>query len=59
VSYAEPRPVVRVAASEGAVHELPYDHVVIALGAATNMNLVAGSEHARTRSSREVSGNSR
>ena len=42
------RRVVRVVASEGAVHELPYDHVVIALGAATNVNLIPGSEHART-----------
>ena len=42
------RRVVRVVASEGAVHELPYDHVVIALGAATNVDLIPGSEHART-----------
>jgi NADH dehydrogenase len=42
------RRVVRVVASEGAVHELPYDHVVIALGATTNMSLIPGSEHART-----------
>jgi NADH dehydrogenase len=39
---------VRVVASEGAVHELPYDHVVIALGAMTNVDLIPGSEHART-----------
>jgi NADH dehydrogenase len=42
------RRVVSVVAAEGAVHELPYDHVVVALGAATNMNLIPGSEHART-----------
>src|ERR687893_705355 len=42
------RRVVRVVAAEGAVHELPYDHVVVALGATTNMSLVPGSEHART-----------
>jgi NADH:ubiquinone reductase (H+-translocating) len=42
------RRVVRVLASEGAVHELPYDHVVIALGATTNVDLIPGSEHART-----------
>ncbi len=42
------RRVVRVVASEGAVHELPYDHVVIALGATTNVDLIPGSEHART-----------
>jgi NADH:quinone reductase (non-electrogenic) len=42
------RRVVRVVASEEVVHELPYDHVVIALGAMTNLDLVPGSEHART-----------
>ena len=43
------RRVVRVVASEqGDAHELPYDHVVIALGATTNVNLIPGSEHART-----------
>ena len=42
------RRVVRIVAAEGAVHELPYDHVVIALGATTNLDLVPGSEHART-----------
>jgi NADH:quinone reductase (non-electrogenic) len=42
------RRVVRVVASEGAVHDLPYDHVVIALGAMTNVDLIPGSEHART-----------
>jgi NADH dehydrogenase len=40
--------VVRVVASEGAVHELPYDHVAIALGATTNVHLIPGSGHART-----------
>ncbi len=40
--------VARVVASEGVVHELPYDHVVIALGATTNLHLIPGSEHART-----------
>ena len=42
------RRIVRVVASEGVVHELPYDHVVIALGAMTNVDLIPGSEHART-----------
>ena len=42
------RRVVRVVASEEGVHELPYDHVVIALGATTNLDLIPGSEHART-----------
>jgi NADH:ubiquinone reductase (H+-translocating) len=42
------RRVARVVAPEGSVHELPYDHVVIALGAMTNLDLIPGSEHART-----------
>jgi NADH dehydrogenase len=42
------RQVARVIAAEGAVHELPYDHVVVALGATTNTALIPGSEHART-----------
>ena len=42
------RKVVRVVASEGAPHELAYDHVVLALGARTNMAQIPGSEHART-----------
>jgi NADH dehydrogenase len=42
------RRVARVVAAEGAVHDLPFDHVVVALGATTNMALVPGSEHART-----------
>ncbi len=42
------RRLVRVVAPEGAIHELPYDHLVVALGATTNMELVRGSEHART-----------
>jgi NADH dehydrogenase len=39
---------VRVAVAEGAPRELPYDHVVVALGATTNLSLIPGSEHART-----------
>src|SRR5215212_7370374 len=35
------RRVVRAVAAEGAVHELPYDHLVVALGAATNTSLIA------------------
>jgi NADH dehydrogenase len=42
------RQIVRVAGPEGAIRELPYDHVVVALGAGTNMGLIPGSEHART-----------
>lgn len=41
------RRVVGVA-SERAVHELPYDHVLVALGATTNVALIPGSENART-----------
>src|SRR5262245_53662997 len=40
--------LVRALAPEGVVHELPYDHLVVALGAATNTTLIPGSEHART-----------
>jgi NADH dehydrogenase len=42
------RQVVRLEGADGAMHELPFDHVVIALGASTNMRLIPGSEHART-----------
>ena len=40
--------IIRVALPEGRDLTLPYDHVVVALGARTNMSLVPGSEHART-----------
>jgi NADH:ubiquinone reductase (H+-translocating) len=42
------RRLVRVVAAEGTVHEIPYDHLVVALGASTNLTLIPGSEHART-----------
>jgi NADH:quinone reductase (non-electrogenic) len=42
------RRVVHMAAAEGRPKELPYDQLVVALGAATNMQLIPGSEHART-----------
>jgi NADH:ubiquinone reductase (H+-translocating) len=42
------RRVVRALAAEGGVHELPYDHLVVALGAATDTSRIPGSEHART-----------
>jgi NADH dehydrogenase len=42
------RRIVRVVGPDSALRELPYDHVVIALGAATNLSLIPGSEHART-----------
>jgi len=40
--------IVRVAGPDDGIHELPYDHIVVALGAATNLSLIRGSEHART-----------
>jgi NADH dehydrogenase len=39
---------VRVLPGEGGARELPYDHLVVALGAVTNTSLIPGSEHART-----------
>ena len=42
------RRVVRTVIADRGVQELPYDHVVIALGATTNLSLIRGSEHART-----------
>lgn len=42
------RRLVSVVLADGAVHELRYDHVVVALGATTNMRLIPGSEHACT-----------
>lgn len=39
--------VVR-ATAPGRHYEIPYDHVVVALGATTNMSLIPGSAHART-----------
>jgi NADH dehydrogenase len=39
---------VRVVGPDDAERELPYDHVVVALGATTNLSLIPGSEHART-----------
>ena len=42
------RRVVRTVIADREVQELPYDHVVLALGATTNLSLIPGSEHART-----------
>ena len=42
------RRVVRTVIADGTARELPYDHVVVALGATTNLSLIRGSEHART-----------
>lgn len=39
---------IRVGIAEGAPREIPYDHVVVSLGATTNMSIIPGSEHART-----------
>jgi NADH dehydrogenase FAD-containing subunit/CubicO group peptidase (beta-lactamase class C family) len=42
------RRVVRATIPDHGVQELPYDHVVVALGATTNLSLIRGSQHART-----------
>ena len=42
------RRIVRVAGGGDDVRELAYDHVVVALGATTNLAMIRGSEHART-----------
>ena len=42
------RCVANVVLADDALHELPFDHVVVALGATTNTKLIPGSEHART-----------
>lgn len=42
------RRVVHARASEGAAYELPYDHLIVALGATTNQTLIPGSANAFT-----------
>lgn len=42
------RRIVSVVGADGLIVELPYDHVVLALGATTNLSVIPGSEHART-----------
>ena len=42
------RRVVSATIPDHGVQELPYDHVVVALGATTNLSLIRGSENART-----------
>jgi NADH dehydrogenase len=42
------RSVVHAVAAEGARYELPYDHLVVALGATTNLALIPGSATAFT-----------
>ncbi len=40
------RQLVRAVAPEGGAYDLPYDHLVVALGASTNDRLMAGSSNA-------------
>jgi NADH:ubiquinone reductase (H+-translocating) len=42
------RQVVRATASDGTTQDLRYDHLVVALGASTNLQLIPGSSHALT-----------
>ena len=42
------RQLVRATASDGAAYDLPYDHLVVALGASTNDKLIPGSSNALT-----------
>jgi NADH dehydrogenase len=42
------RRLVRAVDSEGGVYDLPYDHLVVALGGSTNDGLIPGSSHALT-----------
>ena len=39
---------IEIGVAEGKARNLPFDHVVVALGANTNMSVIPGSEHART-----------
>jgi NADH:ubiquinone reductase (H+-translocating) len=42
------RRVVHAVATEGTAYDLPYDHLIVALGATTNQSLIPGSETAFT-----------
>src|SRR3954462_2297084 len=42
------RQIVRAVALDGATYDLPYDHLIVALGASTNDQLIAGSSNAFT-----------
>jgi len=42
------RCVVHALSTEGHAYEVPYDHLVVSLGATTNLSLIPGSEHALT-----------
>lgn len=49
VSTVDPeRRLVRALDDQGRAFDLPYDHLVVALGASTNLKLIPGSEHAFT-----------
>src|SRR5262249_40840634 len=47
-SVDERRQIVRAVSSDGSAYELPYDHLVVALGASTNERLISGSSNALT-----------
>jgi NADH:ubiquinone reductase (H+-translocating) len=42
------RQIVRAVAADGATYDLPYDHLVVALGASTNEQMIPGSSNAFT-----------
>jgi len=42
------RQIVRAVAPDGSTYELPYDHLVVAVGASTNEQLIPGSSNALT-----------
>src|SRR4030095_12202180 len=42
------RQIVRAVAPDGSTYELPYDHLIVALGASTNEQLIPGSSNAFT-----------
>ena len=42
------RQIVRAVSREGGTYDLPYDHLVVALGASTNEPLIPGSSNAFT-----------
>ena len=47
-AVAVERQIVRALASDGTTYELPYEHLVVALGASTNEGLIPGSAHTFT-----------
>jgi NADH dehydrogenase len=42
------RRIVHAVAADGQAHEIPYDHLVVALGATTNLGMIPGSDSAFT-----------